>query len=158
MMDPLSIVATSLTLAGLIAKASMTLFGLSQNFRDAAPDIDAVSKELQYLAAVLEPLTRALSNNKNGTIPDALVQQIQSILGGCAQVIERIEENVQKYKRDSVWAKSKWAVYGHEDMKKLRDSLEAYKLALGLGLQVISMLDSNSNMYKNWTINKSLGI
>ena len=120
-------------------KASLTIVQFSRDVRDATKDLDTVSKELQALAAVLDPLARGLSRCRNGTVSGALAQQVETTLGGCVLVVEQVEENVQKYKRDKTWTRAKWVVFGQEDMQRLRESLEAYKMALSLGLLAISM-------------------
>ncbi|KAK3341848.1 hypothetical protein B0T25DRAFT_559454 [Lasiosphaeria hispida] len=104
-MDPFSIAATAFSLAGSIAKTSMTLVQFARDAHDAADDVGAVSKELQALAAVLNPISRALSRARGGTVPDAIIQQVYVTLEGCISVVEQIEENLQKYKRDKLWTR-----------------------------------------------------
>jgi hypothetical protein len=139
-MDPLSIAASSFSLAGGIAKASIAIVEFTRDARDAAKDLDAVFKELQALTLVLEPLTRALARARGGgTVFSDLVQRISSTLEGCLLVVDQINDNVHKYQRDRVWTKAKWVMFGQGDMHKLRESLEAYKMALSLGLHAISL-------------------
>ncbi|KAK3339854.1 hypothetical protein B0T25DRAFT_364197 [Lasiosphaeria hispida] len=140
-MDPLSIVSASFGLASGIAKATIALASFARDARDAAQDLDAISAELQALAAVLDALARStisMSSTK-ASIPETLLQQIDATLVGIATVVEQIEENVQKYKRNKVFSKAGWAMFGQGDMRKLRESLEAYKMALSLGMHVVSV-------------------
>ncbi|KAM5363904.1 hypothetical protein ACJZ2D_011756 [Fusarium nematophilum] len=138
-MDPLSIVGASLALASAIAKTSMTLTRFSSDFRDCADDLGRISLELQAIAAILDPLTRALSRSLRRGLPDTLFEQVDSTLVGCVSAVGQIEEHMLKYRNDKVWTKAKWALFGQEDMQKLRESLEVYKMALSIGLQAISL-------------------
>ncbi|KAK5659722.1 hypothetical protein OQA88_933 [Cercophora sp. LCS_1] len=138
-MDPLSIAASAFSLAGCIAKASFAIIEFSRDARDAAKDLSAVTDELHALSAVLDPIARCLTTTSATTIPEALATQVDSALGGCVAVVEQITENVQKYRQDKIMTKTKWVMFGQSDMQKLRESLEAYKMALGLGMHVITL-------------------
>jgi hypothetical protein len=139
-MDPLSIAASAFSLAGGIAKASVALVEFSRNARDAAADLDAISREMKALNAVLQPLVQCIGQKRAGSsVPDALAAQIGSTIDGCKLVVGQIEENVRVYQRDTVWTKAKWAMLGQVDLQKLRESLEAYKMALTLGMHAIGM-------------------
>ncbi|KAK5662269.1 hypothetical protein OQA88_8174 [Cercophora sp. LCS_1] len=98
-MDPLTIVAGSFALVGGIAKTSILLVNFSREVHDATNDLDAISAELQALAAVLDPLTRVLSKGATGGVSDALVAQVGVTITGCNAVVDQIEENIQKYRR-----------------------------------------------------------
>lgn len=138
-MDPLSIVSASFGLASGIAKTSIAIAVFARDARDAVKDLDAISAELQALAAVLDPLARIMSKASVVSIPEALIRQVDVTLLGCTMVVEQIGENLQKYKRNKVFSKAAWAMFGHTDMQKLRDSLEAYKMALSLGMHAVSV-------------------
>ena len=138
-MDPLSIAAASFSIAGAIAKASIAIFEFSHQAKEASEDLQGVSRELQALSAILEPLARNISRAPKDTVPAALSKQLESSLEGCALVVSRIDVTVAKYQEDGTWTRTKWVMFGRGDMEKLRASLEAYKMALSLGLHVISM-------------------
>lgn len=138
-MDPFSIAVTSFSLAGCIAKTGMAVGQFTVVVREAAEDLEAVSKELHGLADVLGPLSSTLSRVRRGSSSETVVEQIDTTLEGCKLVVEQIGEKIQKYQRDKAWTKAKWVAFGQDEMQKLRKSLEAYKLALSLGLQVISV-------------------
>jgi len=139
-MDPVSIVAAAFSLAGGIAKATTAITQFTRSVQSAAKDLDSISKELQALNGVLDPLARSLSRRRNGSaLPDSLIHQIGDTLDGCDAVVTLIIENVQKYQRDTAWTKAKWVMFGQDDVLKLRESLEAYKMALSLGFHAISM-------------------
>ncbi|KAM0429730.1 hypothetical protein ACHAPT_006336 [Fusarium lateritium] len=117
----------------------MTLTRFSSDFRDCADDLGRISLELQAIAAILDPLTRALSRSLRRGLPNTLFEQVDSTLVGCVSAVGQIEQHVAKYRNDKVWTKAKWALFGQEDMQKLRESLEVYKMALSIGLQAISL-------------------
>ncbi|KAK0709972.1 hypothetical protein B0T26DRAFT_679312 [Lasiosphaeria miniovina] len=138
-MDGFSIAATCFSLAGGIAKASVVLVDFARDVRDAAQDLDDVLAELRALASVLNPLAQSLTRTTLSSIPEQLVLQVESTLGGCTAVVEQIDENVHKYRRNNIFTRVEWVMFGQGDMRKLRDSLEAYKMALSLGIHAISL-------------------
>jgi hypothetical protein len=138
-MDPLSIVGTAFSLAGNIAKASVAIVEFTRDVKDATKDLNSVSKELQALNGILDPLGRSLRSNRGGTLPHEWTQQVSDILDGCNTIVLDLTQVLQKYQRDKIWTKMKWALFGQGDIQKLRESLEAYKMALSLGLCTMSM-------------------
>jgi hypothetical protein len=126
-MDPLSIAASAFGLAGGIAKTSLALTQFSNSFRGAAEDLNAISAELQALSSILDPL------------PESLISQVDNTLTGCVVMIDQIADTIEKYRRNTTWTKTKWVLMGKDDVLKLRDSLEAYKMALSIGLHALSM-------------------
>jgi hypothetical protein len=139
-MDPVSIVATAFTVAGNIAQAYVAIAEFTSKVRDSTGDLDRVSQELQALSAVLDSLANCLIRAKGGPVlPDELIDRVNDTLDGCDLVIHAITETLRKYQRDMTWTKIKWALFGQGDMLKLRNSLEAYNMALSLGFSAISM-------------------
>ncbi|KAH7110693.1 hypothetical protein EDB81DRAFT_369840 [Dactylonectria macrodidyma] len=140
-MDPFSIVATSSSLASCITKTSAVITVFSRDVRDASDDLDAIAKELIALVALLNPLSKSLSQKTpaNGGTHSALLAQVDNTLSGCAAAVDQIEATLKKYSRDRMWTKMAWAMFGHEDMQQLRSSLESYKIALGIGLHILSI-------------------
>lgn len=137
-MDPFSIVTAAFSLAGGIATTSMVIVEFARDTRDAAKDLEAVSSELQAVNAILTPLAEGLASANAGSVPDALIRNLDIALSKCAGVVEQIKENLQKYKSNTVFARAKWAFSGQGDMQKLRLSLEAFKTTLNIGLIMIS--------------------
>lgn len=99
----------------------------------------AVGRELQSLSSVLSPLARSISGTAATTIPATLIAQVGFTLSDCKTVVEQIDEKIQKYRRDKIFSRAAWAIFGQTDTNKLRTSLEYYNPALGLGLHAISV-------------------
>ncbi|KAK3390014.1 hypothetical protein B0H63DRAFT_538176 [Podospora didyma] len=117
---------------------SVAVIEFSRDARHAASDLDALSAELQALSRLLNPLAQSISNAAASTIPSALVAQVNTALAGCEKVVEKIDENIQKYRRNRVFSQAAWALFGQADTNKLRTSLEQYNLALRLGMHAIA--------------------
>ncbi|KAK4031320.1 hypothetical protein C8A01DRAFT_42219 [Parachaetomium inaequale] len=124
-MEPLSIAASSFTIVGAIAKASVAIFEFSRQAKDASTDLEGVSSELQALSEILDLLARHISRAPEGTLPASLSQQLGLSLEGCALVVARIDTTIDKYQKDGAWTKTKWAIFGRGDLEKLKGSLEA---------------------------------
>lgn len=138
-MDPLSIIGSSVGLASVIAKVSMTLTTFARDARDAAKDLDAISAELRAISAVILLLGESLSPfSAESPIPKALLQKIDELLSGTAAVVEQIEESVQKYQSNKIFSKAGWVMFGQGDTRKLCESLETYNMALSLSMHALS--------------------
>ncbi|KAK1756995.1 hypothetical protein QBC47DRAFT_378222 [Echria macrotheca] len=138
-MDPLSIVAGSFGLAGTIAKVSVIIAEFSRDARHATADLESLSKELQGLSSVLTSLATSIAGTAATNVLPTLVIQVNITLTGCHAVVEQIEEKIQKYRRDKIFSKAAWAMFGQTETNKLRTSLEYYNTALNLGIHAISL-------------------
>jgi len=147
-MDPLSITTSCLALAGCIAKVSRIIIELTRDARNANRDMDAISTELQALADILTPFATSLPTLT--AVPETLLRRVDTIIVGCATVVDQIDKQLVRYKRSKVFAKIGWVVFGQSDMQKLRDNLTGYKTALNLGIQIISMSVVAPSSDPNW--------
>ncbi|KAK4445685.1 hypothetical protein QBC34DRAFT_162536 [Podospora aff. communis PSN243] len=139
-MDPFSIITGSFGLASAIAKVSVIIVEFTRDARDASTDLDALSAELQALSNILNPLARSISGSAAAAAaPPTLIAQVNTTLGGCNTVIEQIEENIQKYRRNQIFSGAGWAMFGQADTNKLRTSLQYYSTALSLGMHAITV-------------------
>lgn len=137
-MDPLSIAAACFSLAGVTAKTLTAIVEFRRDVRDAPKDMDAIATELKAIAAMLTPLAGSLSTVAT-MAPAALIQKVEGVLSGCTAVVEQIDRTIQKYQENRLFTRMNWIMFGQSDMEKLRESLEAYKIALDLGMHVISL-------------------
>jgi len=138
-MDPVSIVGTAFSLAGNILKATGAIAEFTRDVHDATKDLNCVSRELQAINGILDPLSRILRARRDEALPRELTQQVGDTLEGCSIVVSELTQMLRKHQRDRVWTKMRWALFGQGDVEKLRDSLEAYKMALSIGLSAVSM-------------------
>lgn len=166
-MEPLQIAAAAFALASGIVVTTTIIAEVSAELHDASDDIEAIGKELQALQSLLGPLSNGLArfdsdSNKNdgtenvdGGASDigaggnkkgakqsyaSLLGQVEQTLAGALDVVKRIETTLRKFKgKNSLWVKFKWAIYSSGQIRKLRLSLESYKVALGIGLHVMTM-------------------
>ncbi|CAH0053850.1 unnamed protein product [Clonostachys solani] len=145
-MEPISVVAASVALAAGIVKTVATVAEISVDLRDASDDLRDISNELALFQAFITPLTTGLSRFGAQTNPMLvpLLEQINSAVTGAMAVVEKIESLLVKYRgRLTLWLKLRWSLFGVDQIRKLRESLESYKVALGIGLHLMSMSVKN---------------
>ncbi|VUC36393.1 unnamed protein product [Clonostachys rosea] len=143
-MEPISVAAASVALAAGIAKTVATVAEISVDLRDASDDLRNISNELAIFQAFITPLTTGLSRfgSKSNPMLGPLLEQINSAVTGAMAVAEKIESVLIKYRgRLTLWLKLRWSLFGVDQIRKLRESLESYKVALGIGLHLMSMLN-----------------
>lgn len=138
-MDPLSIAAACVGLASTITATLLSISTFVREARHAAQDMDAVSRELLLLKAVLETLARDIASPRRGTYPSSLAAQIPDILANCKDVIARLDKALNKYSGSSVMGGVKWSSTGKQDVGQLRSSLESYKSVLSLTLELSAL-------------------
>lgn len=141
-MEPISVVAASVALAAGIVKTVATIAEISVDLRDASDDLRDISNELALFQAFITPLTTGLSRfgAQSNPMLGPLLEQINSAVTGAMAVVEKIESLLVKYRgRLTLWLKLRWSLFGVDQIRKLRESLESYKVALGIGLHLMSM-------------------
>ncbi|CAI6094785.1 unnamed protein product [Clonostachys chloroleuca] len=145
-MEPISVVAASVALAAGIVKTVATIAEISVDLRDASDDLRDISNELALFQAFITPLTTGLSRfgAQSNPMLGPLLEQINSAVTGAMAVVEKIESLLVKYRgRLTLWLKLRWSLFGVDQIRKLRESLESYKVALGIGLHLMSMSVKN---------------
>lgn len=138
-MDPLSITTTCFSLAGAIVKTSKAIAAFSRDAKDAQKDLAQLSGELDALQPILSMVAGHMASSAGKSVPASVLQELGTVLDGCKLSVKDIESNIERYRGQKVWASTKWALYGEEDMDKLRGTLERYKSALGIGLHVFTV-------------------
>jgi hypothetical protein len=136
-MDPISITAACVSLTGSIAKTSIAVTTFVRAVRSARSDLDAVSRELASLTTLLELIAEDAKDVK--AFPDTLRRHIAGILANCELVLLEIRRLIEKYYKHGITKSSQWALFGGEDVSKLRLSLEAHKSALDIALEMVAM-------------------
>jgi phage tail tape-measure protein len=138
-MDPLSLIATCITLIGAITKASSVVTIFVRDVRAARSDLDAVSREFLSLKTILELLSDDISDPTNESFPETLKKQIAGIVTNCSGVVAEIEQTLQKHESTRLSKAVQWATSGKGDIAKLRLSLEAHKSALEIALDMVTL-------------------
>jgi hypothetical protein len=141
-MEPLQVAAAAVALTSGIIAVTTVLSKVSIEVRDASDDISAIAKELQSLQSLLGPVSSGIARFGQTSDPtfEALLGQIAGTIAGAKDVVSKTESTLQGYTgRNTLWMRLKWAMFGNEEVRKLRLSLESYKVALGIGLHVMSM-------------------
>ena len=137
-MDPFSIAVTCTALVSTITKLTKTLTSFSRRVRESRHDITVIVQELVSLITTLEYLAEDMSDPENcKKLPPSLVSQMKGLLAGCDKVVMQISQSISKFDSDGLIVRTQWAITGHEDMEKLRSSLEAHKSALAIGLDML---------------------
>lgn len=71
--------------------------------------------------------------------PDGLRQTLVAVLGSCDTVTQQMHTLLEKMSSHNLARRSQWVATGRDDMNRLRSSLEAYKSALDIALEVTAM-------------------
>ncbi|KAK0638481.1 chitin synthase N-terminal-domain-containing protein [Cercophora newfieldiana] len=139
MADPFSIAASCVGLLSAIATATVRINGFVRTARDTRGDLDAVSRELSSLRTVLE-LIQADAEGSQEQLPQAIVRHLCEVLTNCNGAVSDIEKILRKYENTGAMTSSRWALSGKGDVDKLRAHLEAHTSALGLVLDMMSLV------------------
>ncbi len=137
-MDPLSISVSCVSLVATIGKVSLAANQFVREARYTRHDIENVKRELGSLSGVLEMLAEDTAKEEFKQFPPSLGKQISDIVANCNKVVVEIEETLSKYHKNSVLNQAIWAVNGKADVERLKSSLEIYKSALNLTLDMLS--------------------
>lgn len=137
-MDPLSISAACLTLLDAVAKTSTGITAFVKSCHDARADLADVPRELASLRYIVD-LLKVDSEIKDGDrlVPQHLQEQILAILDKCSEILAKIDTVIDQHEgRAGV---IRWAITGKSDIAHLRQSLEAYRNALSLALETVTL-------------------
>ncbi|PMD47012.1 hypothetical protein L207DRAFT_575816 [Hyaloscypha variabilis F] len=135
-MDPLSITTGCLSLLGSIGQTSLAITSFVRSC-EARGDLAEVVRELSELKMVLELLQGDQDVENDRIIPESLKRQILGILVKCNEVLVKIDAVLEKH-RGRV-GDIRWVATGKNDVANLCQSLEAYRGALSLVLETITL-------------------
>jgi hypothetical protein len=130
-MDPVSIIAGSATLLGSVIKISLQVTQFVDEVHDASNEMSSVSRELDSLSA---PLTQ-LKNDASLVASLRNESGLQDIMRNCDQVLGQMSLLMRKVSTSRT-SSMRWAISGRAEMAKLRSTLETYKSALVIVLNV----------------------
>ena len=138
-MDPTSIAASGITLAGCIVTCSAAVNHFVRQVKHARKDLDAINNELSATSEILNPLVLGLTESQGSPLPEAILLIIDTSVRQCISIVDHLKADIDHYKRDSGWSKTKWVLFGEKNAQKARENLEMHKVSLGLALQVLSL-------------------
>ncbi|KIW92118.1 uncharacterized protein Z519_07102 [Cladophialophora bantiana CBS 173.52] len=136
--EPLSIVVACTSLISNVGKTSLDIYSFVSKVRDAHRDLDAVLKELSSLGLCLETLRNDAMVTSKG-VPQPLEHRVLLILVHTAEVVKEIQEMLGKLSSDRFGNHMKWAMYGQNDINKLRNRLESHKASLEIALALLTL-------------------
>ena len=122
---------------GTIGQTSIAITSFVKSCREARKDLAEVARELSELKLVLELLEGDQDVENDKILPESLQRQILSILSNCNGVLVKIEAALEKH-RGRV-GDIRWVVTGKTEVANLRQSLEAYRCALNLVLETVTL-------------------
>jgi hypothetical protein len=133
-MDPLTITATSISLAFKAGSLAQEIYKFVNNVRSARYHMDCVAQELGSLKMALEMMAED-AKTPNITIPMA----IGNILKNVEEVLGRLEKTLEKYNQDREVVRVKYVWSGKETMIDQKNSLSAHRDALNLAIDLMTM-------------------
>ncbi|KAK3936689.1 hypothetical protein QBC46DRAFT_418325 [Diplogelasinospora grovesii] len=146
-MDPLSaltVMGTCFALTVGIVRVTTDISTFARDATSAASDLDLVSNELRAFVPLLDSIIGNLKNlsgtgGDGSPVPDTTLRSISAAVDGSKRVVDGIATIWYEYKADrgSFFSRVRWASSAGDDMQKLRSSLEAWKSALSIGLQLL---------------------
>lgn len=108
-------------------------------YQDARQDLAAVSHELLDLEMTLHILKGNSKVKHQSTLPENMHQRICDVMGNCTSVLSELDALLQSYDSSRSTLAMRWALSGRKDVEKIRSSLDTYKAALSLIMQVTTL-------------------
>lgn len=148
MSDPLSPLASVLTLAGSATLFVEVLVTFFREFRNAPTEVHAWLTMLEYLRTALSSLEQSSRNSESGYHFSSQFQQrllsCVNQLQVCASEVARIDADLGTAKFTGVkkwdhrarrsWERAKWAIVGGQKMKKVMQTMQLYHFEFGMEL------------------------
>lgn len=133
MADPLSIIASAITVGATAAQLSLALFNITQTVRNAPEEISEIAQEISTLSASLVVLGEVLHWHQGICKPE-LLEQIRSTLSR----FHPVEEQLNRLTKGTKLKSLKWFFRGPK-AKGLLKKVESVKSALNLILNIIRL-------------------
>lgn len=134
MADPVSLVASAITIAGTAAQLSLALFKVAQTFKNAPKEISEIASETSSLSNILNELIDDLQHWEKLCRPK-LFQEIGSILQRFKDVEDELKD-LTTQRSSKTLNRLKWFFDGPKAKGLLR-KVEGVKTALILVLSII---------------------
>jgi len=135
-MDPLSITAACLSIAGVVTKLSKDIIVFIRAHRDAREDLAGATGQLAQLKLTLDLLGDE-SGDAEEILPKEIKHQITSGLSGCQEVLVKLGDVLVKYRGRA--GSIKWALWGKDRVIELNTQLTTHTAALNLALELSTL-------------------
>ncbi|KAK5652096.1 hypothetical protein OQA88_10874 [Cercophora sp. LCS_1] len=133
-MDPLSITAASVSLAGAVANTTVAIAGFTRTMRSARGDLIATSRHLGELTSTLN----LLRDENTDQLPKELRDQLRFILKDCESILADVDAALKKYSTGAA-VPARWAVSGKREVEGLNKQLENHLRTLGIAVEAATM-------------------
>lgn len=134
MVEPISLIASAITVAGTGTQLASILFNVAQSLKNAPAEIAELADEVSTLSRSLMSLADTIETNQALCKP-ALFLQTESILCRFKLVEEELKELTKKRRTLERW---RW-VLRRPKAKVLMVKIESIKSALALELNIIQL-------------------
>lgn len=147
MCEPVSIVATTLTIAVNAFRTGRSTYSLIQGLRDAPSDIEQLSSHLSAFNAVLASLHAVIAQEAAKVDHDPLtisqLENLSGLLNTCQEVLIKartiVEPITQGLERHQGLRAMQWQAYSKDDLALITNKLKDYTSTLTLGCSALTM-------------------
>ena len=153
MAEPISALLGVLAFTNQAVQSSKALLELVVDIRGAPAHIKAISKEVDAFYYVVISLSIALQDeNLQTTISGnkTLMETVESLtkpINNCRAILEQLIVKLERLRHSclkshdvrSAFVGVKWSLFSKNEISKLQQTLEAEKLTINVGLNVITM-------------------
>lgn len=145
MADPVSLLASLVTLITTGAQVSVLLNDFINNLDSAQSEIRDLARALNDLCLVLSRLKTIFDGGNNAAVGhELLLRDFRGVLESCMEKLNRLHNLVRDHKVtisdrfcNRSWKKLQWALHGKEVIR-LMNQLEAHKSTLSITLLMSS--------------------
>ena len=141
MADPLSIIASAITIGEVGAHLSLALFKVARTIKNARREIAEIAQEMSVMSYTLMILADVLRENHNLCEPE-LFEQIFSAISRFKDVEAQIkgitDSETRQTKRGRALKRSTWLLHGPK-ARGLLTKVESIKSALILALNIVQI-------------------
>jgi len=132
-MNPLSITAAAVSLAGVVAKTTIAITDFIRTTRSARQDFISTSRHLGELSSTLD----LLSGDNTDRLSESVQSRIQSVLKSCESILGDINTALSNYKDGT--GPVRWALAGKTEVETLNKQLEIHLRILNLAVDVTTL-------------------
>ena len=143
-MDPLSITASVVGLASSVTALSIRINEFTSDFRDAAADVEGVSRELADMTMILQKLRNETSTSIS--LPNHLQRDLDQVLRNCNRSVVEMDVFLKKASTRKMKSMS-WAFSGKKECMNICRAIEAHKSTINITLALSSMYVFNFHGY-----------